>query len=51
MDFDAGYVQRVAPHAARSRATASPWPLRQNYLHDARTIRRASIDDGALRFG
>ena len=34
----------------RSRAPASPWRLRQNYLRDAVKIRRGGIEDGALRF-
>ena len=26
-----------------------PWKLRQNYLYDVRSIRRAPIDDGVLQ--
>jgi cation diffusion facilitator CzcD-associated flavoprotein CzcO len=49
MDFDAGYVQRVV-HTLPRQGTRAPWSLRQNYLHDARTIRRARLDDGVLRW-
>ena len=55
--------RRGAVHGLRARATSSarcdllpkqgdrePWRLRQNYLHDVRTIRRGPIDDGVLRF-
>ena len=49
MDFDAGYVQRVV-HTLPRQGTRAPWSLRQSYLHDARTIRRARLDDGVLRW-
>ena len=49
MDFDAGYVQRVV-HTLPRQGTRAPWSLKQNYLHDARTIRRARLDDGVLRW-
>ncbi|MDR7253240.1 cation diffusion facilitator CzcD-associated flavoprotein CzcO [Nocardioides sp. BE266] len=49
MDFDAGYVQRVI-HTLPRQGSVAPWQLRQNYRHDARTLRRADIDDGVLSF-
>jgi cation diffusion facilitator CzcD-associated flavoprotein CzcO len=49
MDFDAGYVQRVV-HTLPRQGTRAPWSLKQSYLHDARTIRRARLDDGVLRW-
>ena len=49
MDFDAGYVQRVV-HTLPRQGTRAPWSLKQNYLHDARTIRRARLDDGVLHW-
>jgi len=49
MDFDAGYVQRVV-HTLPRQGTVAPWSLRQSYLHDARTIRRARLDDGVLEW-
>ena len=49
MDFDAGYVQRVI-HTLPRQGAVAPWQLKQNYLHDARTLRRAPIDDGVLSF-
>ena len=49
LDFQAGYVQRVVDTLPR-QGTVEPWALRQNYLYDVRTIRRAPIDDGVLSF-
>ncbi|WP_374456909.1 flavin-containing monooxygenase [Nocardioides sp.] len=49
MDFDAGYVQRVI-HTLPRQGDVAPWQLKQNYLHDSRTLRRARIDDGVLSF-
>ncbi len=49
MDFDAGYVRRVA-HTLPRQGTVAPWALRQNYLYDARALRRAKLDDGVLRW-
>ena len=49
MDFDAGYVQRVI-HTLPRQGAVAPWQLKQNYLHDARTLRRGRIDDGVLTF-
>ncbi|MGH3361610.1 MAG: flavin-containing monooxygenase, partial [Nocardioides sp.] len=49
LDFQAGYVLRALDRLPK-QGNAEPWRLRQNYLHDVRTIRRGEIDDGALRF-
>jgi cation diffusion facilitator CzcD-associated flavoprotein CzcO len=49
MDFQSGYVLRALdqlPH----QGDREPWRLRQSYLHDRRTIRRAPLEDGVLRF-
>ena len=50
MDFSSGYVVR-ALDALPQQGDREPWKLRQNYLHDLRTIRRRPIDDGVLHFG
>ncbi|MCW2737002.1 NAD(P)/FAD-dependent oxidoreductase [Nocardioides sp.] len=49
MDFDAGYVRRGV-HTLPRQGTVAPWALRQNYLYDARALRRARLDDGVLRW-
>ena len=49
MDFQAGYIQRVVDTLPR-QGTVAPWALKQNYLYDARSLRRAPMDDGVLRF-
>ena len=49
MDFRAGYVLRSIDQLPKQGAV-EPWRLRQNYLHDVRTIRRGPIDDGTLAF-
>lgn len=49
LDFEAGYVLRALDRLPK-QGSVEPWRLRQNYLHDVRTIRRAPIDDGALAF-
>ncbi len=49
MDFTSGYVLRALdqlPH----QGDRDPWRLRQSYLRDRRTIRRAPLDDGVLDF-
>jgi monooxygenase len=49
MDFTSGYVLRALdqlPH----QGDRDPWRLRQSYLRDRRTIRRAPLDDGVLEF-
>jgi monooxygenase len=49
MAFRAGYVLRSIDQLPKQGAV-EPWRLRQNYLHDVRTIRRGPIDDGTLAF-
>lgn len=49
MDFTSGYVVRALdqlPH----QGDREPWRLRQSYLRDRRTIRRADLEDGVLSF-
>jgi len=49
MDFTSGYVLRALdqlPH----QGDRDPWRLRQSYLRDRRTLRRAPLEDGVLRF-
>ena len=49
MDFTSGYVLRALdqlPH----QGDRDPWRLRQSYVRDLRTIRRAPLDDGVLDF-
>ena len=49
LDFPSGYVLRSIDQLPKS-GSKEPWKLRQNYVFDLRTIRRAPIDDGTLRF-
>ncbi|WP_426245475.1 flavin-containing monooxygenase [Nocardioides sp. LHG3406-4] len=49
MDFMAGYVLRSLDQLPK-QGDVEPWRLRQNYLYDVRSIRRAPIDDGVLAF-
>jgi cation diffusion facilitator CzcD-associated flavoprotein CzcO len=49
MDFASGYVQRSL-HELPTQGSRAPWRLRQNYLRDLLTVRRAGFEDGALRF-
>ena len=49
MDFTSGYVLRALDQLPR-QGDREPWRLRQSYLHDRRTLRHASLDDGVLRF-
>ena len=49
MDFSAGYVLRSLDQLP-VQGSRAPWRLRQNYLHDVRTIRKGAIDDGVLAF-
>jgi hypothetical protein len=49
LDLDAGYVQRLV-HTLPRQGTVEPGALRQRYLYDARTLRRARLDDGVLRW-
>ena len=49
MDFTSGYVLRALdqlPH----QGDRDPWRLRQSYLRDRWTIRRAPLEDGVLEF-
>jgi cation diffusion facilitator CzcD-associated flavoprotein CzcO len=49
MDFTSGYVLRALdqlPH----QGDREPWRLRQSYLRDRRTLRRAPLEDGVLEF-
>jgi cation diffusion facilitator CzcD-associated flavoprotein CzcO len=49
MDFTSGYVLRALdqlPH----QGDREPWRLRQSYLRDRRTLRRAPLQDGVLDF-
>jgi cation diffusion facilitator CzcD-associated flavoprotein CzcO len=49
MDFTSGYVLRALdqlPH----QGDREPWRLRQSYLRDRRTLRRAPLEDGVLDF-
>ena len=49
MDFTSGYVLRALDQLPR-QGDREPWRLRQSYLRDRRTIRRAALEDGVLRF-
>ena len=49
MDFTSGYVLRALDLLPR-QGDREPWRLRQSYLRDRRTIRKASLEDGVLRF-
>jgi cation diffusion facilitator CzcD-associated flavoprotein CzcO len=48
-DFNSGYVLRALDQLPK-QGSKEPWKLRQNYVFDLRAIRRAPIDDGAMRF-
>jgi cation diffusion facilitator CzcD-associated flavoprotein CzcO len=50
MDLTSGYVQRALDLAPKQGSRA-PWRLRQNYLRDLVTMRRAPLEDGVLSFG
>ena len=49
MDFSSGYVVRALAHLPKG-GDREPWKLRQNYPYDVRAIRKAPLEDGALRF-
>jgi hypothetical protein len=49
MEFTSGYVQRALDKLPK-QGHREPWRLRQNYLVDLRTIKRAPIADGVLAF-
>jgi cation diffusion facilitator CzcD-associated flavoprotein CzcO len=49
LDLNSGYIQRAVdefPH----QGTVPPWRLDQNYIRDIRTLKRAELEDGVLRF-
>jgi monooxygenase len=48
-DLNSGYVLRALDRLPK-QGSKEPWKLRQNYVVDRRSIRRAPIDDGAMRF-
>jgi monooxygenase len=48
-DFTSGYVLRALDRLPK-QGSKEPWKLRQNYLLDSRSIRRAPLVDGAMRF-
>ena len=49
MDFTLG-LRRPRARAPAEEGDREPWKLRQNYPYDVRTIRRAPLEDGTLRF-
>jgi monooxygenase len=49
MDFTSGYVLRALDKLPK-QGDRLPWRLRQNYLADLLSIKRAPIDDGVLDF-
>jgi len=49
LEFTSGYVLRALDSLPK-QGDRAPWRLGQNYFRDVRTIRRAPIDDGSLRF-
>jgi cation diffusion facilitator CzcD-associated flavoprotein CzcO len=49
VDFNSGYVVRAIEHFPKQGSKA-PWRLYQNYALDILSLRRGSLEDGALRF-
>ncbi|MGL5825469.1 MAG: flavin-containing monooxygenase [Nocardioides sp.] len=49
LTFTSGYVVRALGLLPK-QGGREPWRLRQSYLHDARKLRRADIEDGVLKF-
>ena len=49
-DFTPSYMQRVM-HLFPKQGDDDPWRNTQNYAFDKRLIRKAPLEDGALRFG
>ena len=47
--FSSGYLER-GKHMMPKNASALPWRLNQDYIHDRRDMRSAPVDDGVLRF-
>lgn len=49
-DFSAGYMQR-SMHSLPKQGDKDPWRNTQDYALEKKTIRKASLEDGALVFG
>ena len=49
MDFTSGYVLRALDQLPQ-QGDREPWLLRQSFLRDRRTLRRAPLQDGVLDF-
>jgi hypothetical protein len=49
-DFSAGYMQRTMDLMPK-QGDKDPWRNTQNYALDKKIIRKAPLEDGALRFG
>ena len=49
-DFSAGYMQRTMDLMPK-QGNKDPWRNTQNYALDKKIIRKAPLEDGALRFG
>lgn len=47
--FTSGYLHR-GRHLIPKSANATPWRLGQDYFADRKDMRKASLDDGCLRF-
>jgi monooxygenase len=50
LDFSSGYVTRSIA-AFPTAGSKGPWRARMNYLYDAITLPRGSVDDGTMEFG
>ena len=49
IDFSSGYVLRSIDQLPK-QGSKTPWRLHQNYARDILHLRRAPIEDGAVRF-
>ncbi len=49
MALNSGYILRSLDQLPK-QGSKEPWKLRQNYALDIRTIRRAPLEDGTMRF-
>ena len=49
IDFSSGYVQRAISKFPKQGSRA-PWRLYQNYALDVMSLRRAPLEDEAMRF-
>ena len=49
IDFSSGYVLRSIDQLPK-QGSKTPWRLHQNYARDILHLRRAPIEDGAMRF-